>query len=151
MKYRSPGFKSDILRGNFLPQRTATSRIIAYRFGYVKTELYPNPFHTLDYDTILFCKSQQFFAKKLVQNGDFYFVHKLPLNVVFIRVLGTKYWFFSVAEICTKKGANTRKGGKNAKCIMQNAKLLTKPDFLVWSVRSGVWSCGSLRSDCITD
>ncbi|MBQ7550417.1 MAG: hypothetical protein IJT04_02680, partial [Bacteroidales bacterium] len=29
--YGSPGFESDILRGNSLPLRAATSRIIAYR------------------------------------------------------------------------------------------------------------------------
>ena len=46
---------------------------------------------------------------------------------------------------------NTRKGVKNAKYRIQRAKLLTKRYFLVCSVRSGVWSCGSLRSDCITD
>ena len=67
MKYRSPGFKSDILRGNFLPQRTATSRIIAYRFGYVKTELYPNPFHMPDYFNIHPAGCQCFSAKKFVK------------------------------------------------------------------------------------
>ena len=31
VKYSSPGLKSDILRGNSLPRRAATSHIIAYR------------------------------------------------------------------------------------------------------------------------
>ena len=67
MKYRSPGFKSDILRGNFLPQRTATSRIIAYRLGYVKTELYPNPLHMPEYDNIVPGVCQCFLLKKFVK------------------------------------------------------------------------------------
>ena len=33
---------------------------------------------------------------------------------------------------------------------MQNAKCkIADEAFKVWSVKSGVWSCGSLRSDCI--
>ena len=61
----------------------------------MKTELYPNPFHTLDYDTILFGECQPIFENFFVKNADFYFVHNYSLNVVFIRVYGTKYTLFS--------------------------------------------------------
>ena len=86
MKYRSPGLESDILRGNFLPQGAATSRIIAYLSCYVKTELYPNPVHMLDYSNIYIGKSQRFCEKKFVKNADFFrtfFGHKFLCFIPF--------------------------------------------------------------------
>ena len=35
-EYRPPGFKSDILGGNSLPPRAATSRVIAYHCGLLR-------------------------------------------------------------------------------------------------------------------
>ena len=90
--YRSPGFESDILRGNSLPLRAATSRIIAYRLvanGHSYT--LPMHIHTLGYCNTSIVKSQRFWqknfgeiAKNFCADFDHYigcFLHLLAQNV----------------------------------------------------------------------
>ena len=70
-EYRPPGFKSDILGGNSLPPRAATSRVIAYHCG-LSGHSYTQLSLTYElYYTLYNCKSQQYFEKKFGKNADF--------------------------------------------------------------------------------
>ena len=87
-EYRPPGFKSDILGGNSLPPRAATSRVIAYHCGLLRRSYTQTALTYELYYTLCIGDCQLFFENFFVKNADFKFVHKLPLSPVFMGVSG---------------------------------------------------------------
>ena len=113
-EYRPPGFKSDILGGNSLPPRAATSRVIAYHCGLLRRSYTQTALTYESYYTLSPHNCQPIFQKNSSKITDFKFVHKLPETPVFMGITAD----FKALILCCFNGLKHLQTPEKVYCII---------------------------------